>query len=1345
MPDDRDLRAHREWLGFLQPIGLVVSPTALADAQAFVNERIGPVHDRFLAHVEEAEVGSEGNTASVIKDFPAFACDILEWRPDDLIGGPGAEALPDALEVVLADYGETLRPTWGVRDVPAPDGSAPWLMLVVAVPSGQLFDEVPPLDSHCWQASHQVRCERLLRSLAVPIGLLTNGTHLRLVYAPAGETSGHLTFPVQAMSEVMGRPIFAALSMLLSAERLFTLPDPQRLGALLAASRKAQARVSTALSSQVLAALYELLRGFQAADDQRRGELLRAVLREDPDHVYAGLLTVLLRLIFILYAEDRGLLPPHPVYQRHYALAGLYERLRADAGRHADTMDHRYGAWAQLLAVFRLLHDGGGHGGLRLPQRQGHLLDPDRFPFLEGRPWGSCRQKGERLDPPLVSDRVVFRVLEKLLMLDGERLSYRTLGVEEIGTVYQAMMGFHLGTTSGRSIAVKPKKAHGAPSVVDLDELLRQPAGQRAKWLLGASDQKVEGAAATSLAQAATPEEAVAALERKVARDATPGLVPPGAMVLEPSDERRRSGSHYTPASLTGPIVKTTLDPVVERLGPRPTPEQILELKVCDLAVGSGAFLVAACRYLGDRLVTAWHDHGTKPLIPPDEDELIHARRLVAQRCLYGVDKNPLAADLAKLSLWLETLARDHAFTFLDHAIRHGDSLVGLTKAQIASFHWVEQPQRRLWPGLEQRLKEAAEWRAAIRLADEEVHDHDLRDLMRAADEALADVRLIGDLAVSAFFRGGTDRERERIRRELLGKVEAWLQSGAGRDELRRLAEELREGQHPVEPFHWEVEFPEVFGRENPGFDAVVGNPPFLGGNKVWAALGGSIRDWIGTTLEGSGGRAVDLVAHFFRRAFLLLADRGAFGLVATNTIAQGDTRASGLGFIVSHGGQCYEAVRRLPWPGDAAVTVSVVHVLRGPRPTRAVLDGRTTPGINSHLLPLPFEIAPNRLAVNQRVAFVGCHLYGSGFLFDDSDPDATSTGAMKQILESDPRGREIVAKFIGGEDINTHPLQESSRWVINFRNMPLEAARGWPSLISIVEEKVRPLRAKLGGYSVARSRAERWWQFGTYAASLFERLQGVDRCLVLSQVSSHFSLVFSKTDCVYSHGVCAFVLDQWAAFSILQSRTHELWARFFSSTLEDRLRYNSADCFETFPLPEDWRAARALELPGDTYHSFRASLMIANDEGLTKTYNRFHDPEHDGSGVEGRAPADVVRDVERLRELHDAMDRAVLEAYGWTDLRPRCEFLLDYEEDDDEEGGGRRRKKPWRYRWPDDVRDEVLARLLELNRQRAEEERLSGAAEAKSAKVKKPKRSRKADDDTPVMRGFDFDEPRKV
>src|SRR5262249_21380381 len=162
-----------------------------------------------------------------------------------------------------------------------------------------------------------------------PIGLLANGTHLRLVYAPRGEVSGHVSFPLAQMAQVAGRPMLAAVKLLLSAERVFILPENERLAAVLATSRTFQNQGSTELAEQVLAALWDLLRGVQAANAHRGGALLREVLCEDPNHVYAGLLTVLMRLVFVLYAEDRGLLPRDAVWARHYSLAGLFERLRA--------------------------------------------------------------------------------------------------------------------------------------------------------------------------------------------------------------------------------------------------------------------------------------------------------------------------------------------------------------------------------------------------------------------------------------------------------------------------------------------------------------------------------------------------------------------------------------------------------------------------------------------------------------------------------------------------------------------------------------------------------------------------------------------------------------------------------------------------------------------------------------------------------------------------------------------------------------------------------------------------------------------------------------------------------
>lgn len=768
MSNDPTVRDHQPWLGYLQPDGLVVSPAALVDLQVILPRDVREEQQRFLECVTEQRIG-DGDPVPVIADLPAFLTGFLDWPATLLHGLDPVRPLPDSLTVPLREFGETLAPTAALADAKPKDPEQPWLLLIQSLPLGTDLDAAYSEDPRGWSTTPTRRFERLLRETQVPIGLLANGTQLRLMYAPRGENAGSLTFPVAAMTEIAGRPILGACHMLLKRSRLLAGPAQERLPAVLAKSRDYQSMVSTRLSGQVLEALYDLLRGFQAADERAHGELLKDVLARDPNSVYAGLLNCLLRLVFLLYAEDRGLMPGSPLYVQHYSVHGLFEKLRTDAQNHPDTMDHRYGAWSRLLALFRSVHGGCHHPQLQIPARQGYLFDPKRFPFLEG----------GAISIPLVADGVIWRVLDKLLMLGGERLSYRTLDVEQIGSVYETIMGFRLEVASGPTIALKPPKKHGAPPAVNLTDLLAEKPANRAKWLNETADQKLDAKASKALKDAANLDDLLAALERRIHRGATPSVVAKGAMVLQPSDERRRSGSHYTPRTLTEPIVQRTLEPVLAQFGADPTPDQILNLKVCDLAVGSGAFLVAACRALGDALVSAWHTHDQVPPIPPDEDEVLLARRLVAQRCLYGVDKNPMAADLAKLSLWLATLARDHPFTFLDHSIRAGDSLVGLTRRQIEDFHWKPEPNPTFGQELIGRRLTAA---TAVRREILEAGD-DLDPLLKAqklavADESLELVRLVGDLVIAAFFGTDKDKARELKRDTLRAELTHKLQTG---------------------------------------------------------------------------------------------------------------------------------------------------------------------------------------------------------------------------------------------------------------------------------------------------------------------------------------------------------------------------------------------------------------------------------------------------------------------------------------------------------------------------------------------------------------------------------------
>jgi hypothetical protein len=929
-------------------------------------------------------------------DFLVLVRDVLGW-PDGLVAGTaGGPPLPDTLTVALPEHEDVLSPSLAI---PEPGTAGEWLALVSLVDTGADLDK--PAGNHGWRVSPHARLERLLRETKVPIGLLFNGLALRLVYAPHGESSGHLTFRLGHLAETLGRPMLGALCALLDPLRVTGIGiEQQRLPHLLRESRRYQNDVSTALASQVLEALWELLRGFQRADQDAKGGLLGDVLRERPADVYGGLLTTMMRLVFVLYAEDRGLMPQSEVYQRHYSLSGLFERLREDAARYPDTMDARYGAWAQLLVLFRLVHDGGGHGDLRFPPRHGRLFDPDVYPFLEGRPHGSHRQLGEVVETPRVADGVVFRVLDRLLVLDGERLSYRTLDVEQIGSVYEAMMGFALQQAPGPAIAVAPKHV-----VFDVDEILAQKPKARAAWLRERTELKLTGDA---LAKAATPADVVAALGKKVSRF-TLNLMKAGDLFLQPTEERRRSGSHYTPRSLTAPIVRTTFRPILERLGDQASPEQILDLKVCDPAMGSGAFLVEACRLLGERLLRAWEVHKATPRVPDDEDALAHARRLVAERCLYGVDKNVFAVDLAKLSLWLATLAREHPFTFLDHALRHGDSLVGLSREQIACLHWAPSKQLPLVRELvDARVSEAQRHRLAIESMGASDDVAEKARLLRDAEEAQADARLVGDVVVAAFFEEETKDARKRRRQQYVARVQQFLETGGNERltaarKLMEVAAGLRDGERPVPAFHWEIEFPEVFTRENGGFDAFVGNPPFAGKNTIAAGTRDSYLPWLLATHEQSHGNA-DLVAHFYRRAFGLLRHDGAFGLIATNTIAQGDTRGTGLRWIRKHGGTIFEARRRVKWPGAAAVIVSVVHVAKGNVAPPYVLDGRPVDAITAFLFYAGGDEDPATLQANAGKSFIGSYVLGMGFTFDDTDKSGTASpiSLMQELIARD-------------------------------------------------------------------------------------------------------------------------------------------------------------------------------------------------------------------------------------------------------------------------------------------------------------------------------------------------------
>lgn len=1334
---DVDRYFHEVWLGMVQPVdGLVVSIPVLVDAQCM--ERQPPnVQQKLLELCPSTREGEGGAEGFAIADLGRFFSEFLGLGPELFDVG---DALPEPLSLYVPEGKQTLRATMGLKkqgehyangdaadSTPVGQAGSRYEMLVWDLPRGLDLDK-PEATTGTWDYPPAAKFERLLRHCRVWVGLLTNRDVVRLIYAPHGESSGAITFRLDDMASVGGRPILDALVMLLSANRFFGVSAERTLSALLAESRKRQANVTNDLADQVFEALQILLRGFEAAAERGGRNLLEDALAREHDHLYKGLLTVLLRLVFLLYAEDRGLLPvEHPIYAAHLSVLGLFEQLQADRGAYPDSMSRRFGAWGRLVTVFRAIFLGIEHGTLTMPARRGSLFNPHEYPFLEG--WGPAgsapiTQPEDRaaVSLPTVDDETVFRLLEKLLLLDGQRLSYRALDVEQIGSVYEALMGYHVLRMPSEAVCMKPDRLW-----VSAEEVLEVAAARRAKWLkeaigINAAQSERLNVELTS----ATNNEAVLEALAKFAaggRKDDPSLskARAGQLVLQPGTERRRTSSHYTPRSLSAPIVRRTLEPLLAVMGEAPPSQRILNLKVCDPAMGSGAFLVEACRFLADYVLAAWTREGkVEEMAAEHGDPLLHARRLVAQRCLYGVDKNDAAVELAKLSLWLVTLSKTLPFTFLDHSMRHGDSLVGLDFDQIRNFHWKRsdtKPSEQLdlfGREIAVALDEAIQLRQRIGdLGDSPIDDREKGRLFWDAQDALDRVRLIGDVVVGAFFahERDKDREAERVKRENL--VQSWLVSaGTPNEELLAMQ---REARARVAPFHWMVEFPEVFYAERPDplahdevnraayMDAFVGNPPFMGGHKVSGTLGVSFRDWLLCVHPSAEGRG-DLSAHFIWRARSLLGSHGTAGLIATNSIAQGDTRETGLLAVIRHGGEIYEATSNLSWPGAANVSVAIVHFAVGAPAMRAglrrILDGKEVKAINSLLRGAVERAAPAAVLANAGICYQGNMINGAGFLLTPEE--------RQQYIDATPSNAEVIFPYLGGEEVNTSPSQNFHRYVINFGKRSVEEAARWPPLLDRVRLLVKSERDLIRDDTGKGGHAKKyWWQFLDRCDPLMDALGPLERCLVTANVTKHLVFAWQPKQRVLSNALRVFAFDGASQFCTLQSRVHEPWARLLSSSLEDRLRYSASDCFETFPFPRPnpRTVIPALDEIGQRLYDLRAKYMLDENVGLTITYNRLKDP----ACIEPR--------ILELRKLHEEMDRTVLEAYGegdpdgrWREIGvpPFCPM-----NDDDKKS-------------VETFEDAVIDRLFALNGKRAAAEKATADAASTAKPTKKPATTKK-------------------
>ena len=342
------------------------------------------------------------------------------------------------------------------------------------------------------------------------------------------------------------------------------------------------------------------------------------------------------------------------------------------------------------------------------------------------------------------------------------------------------------------------------------------------------------------------------------------------------------------------------------------TPKELLDLKICDMACGSGAFLVQACRYMSERLQEAWAsleksgETGVRitpfgeastgdpdeQLIPDDSHErAVYARRVVAQRCLYGVDINPLAVEMAKLSLWLLTLAKDKPFTFLDHSIRCGDSLVGISSIEQLERFSLSPKTEAASPRsfAHQQIVARVDAAKSLRMQLERMPSNTVEDIQRKsqmlsrAEEQISRLRFAADMLLSASWKNTPKTEKTRELEDTLRDVEFKFKD-LPVDVLASQAKDALNSCGCLRRFHWAIEFPEVTA----GFHAFIGNPPFQGGTVASTELGIPYMTFIKSTNLPWHGKA-DLVGAFFRRAFQLPGEHRYLGYVATASLIRGE------------------------------------------------------------------------------------------------------------------------------------------------------------------------------------------------------------------------------------------------------------------------------------------------------------------------------------------------------------------------------------------------------------------------------------------------------------------------
>lgn len=1302
-----DLGHHGEWLSLLDVSGPFLAEPVLKEALPQGLQGLDPVVKKEVRQAydewREALDFDEKDLAKLHRAWISFVLErVLGYGADFILTG---EKITTGYRHVVPENGVALLP-----DVVVTDGntSGKSLLLVKTYEAHVALSDAASGDA--WAASPIERMVELCRATGVRLGLVTNGEQWTLVDAPVGAVVSIASWYARLWSQ---EPLtLQAFAELLGIRRFFGGADAE-LATLLDKSLTLQDEVTDALGEQVRRAVEVLVQSLDRADQDRNRELLKDV---SPEELYEAGLTIMMRIVFLLSAEERGLLLlGDRQYEANYAVSTLRGQLRQEAD---EVLERRWDSWSRLLSLFRAVFAGVDHGTMRMPALGGSLFDPDRFPFLEGRSKGS-NWKNETAVPLPIDNRTVLLLLEAVQLYQGRTLSYLALDVEQIGYVYEGLLERTVVRSQEVTLDLKATNNAKAPWVTlsQLDDARADgdaTVGELLKERTGSSASRIRNDLAKTPDETESGKLLAACDGDVVLRNRIkpyfhllrtdswgyPLVYPKGTFMVASGSDRRETGTHYTPKSFTEAIVKATLEPLVY-MGPceglsrhewtLKSYVELLDLKICDPAMGSGAFLVQVCRYMAERVVEAWaeaeksgklvsadgevrDDHrNSEPLTKNADERTLTAKRIIAERCLYGVDMNPLAVELAKLSIWLITLAKGRPFGFLDHNLRSGDSLLGITNIDQAYFLQMKPTERssqKLFAAdLQNAVAEAVSLRLTLRARSiRDITDvHVMEHLEHEARIKLTLPLLVSNALLGSYLAHGADSfEHSALLAVSVGEAlndKGHLLDQFAADTERDLNVGLPDSKSKRRPFHWPLEFPEVFGRGRLGFDAFVGNPPFLGSQIISGVFGANYKSYLAHNLAFSDRAATaDLVVFFFLRMIGLLHPAGYLGFLARRSLAEGKNREIGLDKIIGSGATVFNASTNIPWPGKASVVVHEVHLSKSAWTGNIILNGQLVNLITSYLDATSFE-SPKKLSANRGRMFQGTILIGDGFKL--------SAQQATELMAERPDYAKIVFPFIGGNEVNSDPLHRPTWWVINFWDWAEAQAESFPSAFAILERHVKSERRRKkpsGQFQLRKPLPERWWQHGEKRPALYHALgrghsfqthpagwdaasQPLERVIVISTgVTKYPAFTFLPNTFVYSHKLCVLADARFAMLATLSSDIHGVWAWAQKTSLGADLHslvYAHGNIFETFPFPATAPdlGIDGLEQLGNAFYHRRQEYMESNEQGLTRFYNEFHNPQKLN---------DRLRD---LREMQSAINRTLAGLYDWADLDLTCNF----------------------------------------------------------------------------------------